>query len=69
MTYVKKKVNVKEILKVMKNHQKVEEHRKKVVYNNLMNKTLDGIGLDVKRNQKKREVQKSNQRNGKGFLH
>ena len=53
----------------MKNHQKVEEHRKKVVYNNLMNKTLDGIGLDEKRNQKKREVQKSNQRNGKGFLH
>ena len=69
MTYVKKKVNVKEILKVRKNHQKVEEHRKSIMYHNLINKTLDGIGIDEKRKQKKREVQKSNQRNGKGFLH
>ena len=69
MGYQEKKVNVKEILKVMKNHQKVEEHRKSIMYHNLINKTLDGIGIDEKRKQNKREVQKSNQRNGKGFLH
>ena len=29
MGYVKKKVNVKEIIKVMKNHKEVEDYRRK----------------------------------------
>lgn len=69
MRFNKSKVNLKEISKVMKNHQKVEEFRKKEMYQNLMNRTTDKISKEQDRLDRMKKIDKSTRLNGKGFLH
>jgi hypothetical protein len=69
MGYQKKKVNVKEIIKVMKNHKEVEDYRRKRMRQHLLNNTLEKLETEQKRLDKERELELKNQINGRGFLH
>jgi|SaaInlStandDraft_6_1057023.scaffolds.fasta_scaffold489051_1 hypothetical protein len=69
MGYEKNKVNVKEILKVMNNHHKVEDYRRKQMRQHLLNNTLEKLETEQNRLDKERELELKNQLNGKGFLH
>ena len=69
MGYEKNKVNVKEILKVMKNHHKVEDYRRKQMRQHLLNNTLEKLETEQNRLDKERELELKIQLNGKGFLH
>jgi len=69
MGYQKKKVNVKEIIKVMKNHKEVEDYRRKRMRQHLLDNTLEKLETEQKRLDKERELELKNQLNGRGFLH
>ena len=69
MGYQKKKVNVKEIIKVMKNHKEVEDYRRKRMGQHLLNNTLEKLETEQNRLDKERELELKNQLNGRGFLH